>query len=131
MYAYDIIGNINAGMNAFIDWNILLNEEGGPNHVSNFCDAPIMCDTENDIVQDKLSYTYIGHFSRYIEPGAKRIASTKYTDKLDVVSLKNPNGSIVIVLLNRSLEEVPVALRLGGLMTEFSVPASSIVTGVI
>jgi glucosylceramidase len=131
MYAYDIIGNINAGMNAFIDWNLLLNKEGGPNHVSNFCDAPLMCDTENDIVQEKLSYTYIGHFSRYIEPGAKRIASTKYTDKIDVVSLKNQNGSIVIILLNRSHEEVPVALRLGGLVTEFSVPASSIVTGVI
>ncbi|MDP4162183.1 MAG: glycoside hydrolase family 30 beta sandwich domain-containing protein [Bacillota bacterium] len=131
MYAYDIIGNINAGMNSFIDWNILLNKEGGPNHVSNFCDAPIMCDTENDIVQEKLSYSYIGHFSRYIEPGAKRIASTKYTDKLDIVSLKNPNGSIVIVLLNRSHEEVPVALRLEGQVTEFSVPASSIVTGVI
>jgi glucosylceramidase len=131
MYAYDIVGNINAGMNAFIDWNILLNKEGGPNHVSNFCDAPIMCDTENDHVKEKLSYTYIGHFSRYIEPGAKRIATTKYTDKLDIVSLKNPNGSIVTILLNRSKEDVPVALRLGGQVTEFSVPASSIVTGVI
>lgn len=45
-----------------------------------------MCDTEIDIVQEKLSYTYIGHFSRSIEPGAKRIATTKYTDKLNVVS---------------------------------------------
>ncbi|RLQ94025.1 glycoside hydrolase family 30 protein [Falsibacillus albus] len=131
MYAYDIIGNINAGMNAFIDWNIILNKEGGPNHVNNFCDAPIMCDTDNDIIQENLSYTYIGHFSRYIEPGAKRIASTKYTDKLDVVSMKNPNGSIVIVLLNRSQEAVPVALRIAGQVTEFSVPAASIVTGVI
>lgn len=131
MYAYDIIGNINAGMNAFIDWNIILNKEGGPNHVGNFCDAPIMCDTKNDIIQENLSYTYIGHFSRYIEPGAKRIASTKYTDKLEVVSLKNLNGSIVTVLLNRSHDEVPVALRLGGQVTEFSVPASSIVTGII
>jgi glucosylceramidase len=131
MYAYDIIGNINAGMNAFIDWNILLNKEGGPNHVNNFCDAPIMCDTENDIVQEKLSYTYIGHFSRYIEPGAKRIASTKYTDKLNIVSMKNPDGTIVTVLLNRSGEDVAVALRLAGEVTEFSVPAGSIVTGVI
>jgi glucosylceramidase len=131
MYAYDIIGNINAGMNAFIDWNILLNKEGGPNHVGNFCDAPIMCDTENDIVQEKLSYTYIGHFSRYIEPGAKRIASTKYTDKLSVVAMKNPDGTIVTVLLNRAEEDVPVALRLAGQVTEFTVPAGSIVTGII
>lgn len=131
MYAYDIIGNINAGMNAYIDWNIILNKEGGPNHVNNFCDAPIMCDTENNIIQEKLSYTYIGHFSRYIKPGAKRIASTKYTDKLSVVSVKNPNGSIIIVLLNRSKEDVPVALRLNGEVAEFSVPADSIVTGIV
>ncbi|MFP3123751.1 glucosylceramidase [Ectobacillus funiculus] len=131
MYAYDIIGNLNAGMTAFIDWNLILNKEGGPNHVNNFCDAPIMCDTEQDIVQEKLSFTYIGHFSRYIEPGAKRIASTKYTDKLNVVSMKNPNGSIVAVFLNRSNEEMPVALRMEGQVSEFFVPANSIVTGLI
>ncbi|WP_068502743.1 glycoside hydrolase family 30 protein [Paenibacillus kribbensis] len=131
MYAYDIIGNLNAGMTAFIDWNLILNKEGGPNHVNNFCDAPIMCDTEQDIVQEKLSFTYIGHFSRYIEPGARRIASTKYTDKLHLVSMKNPDGSIVVVLLNRSNEEVPVALRMKGQVAEFLVPANSIVTGFI
>jgi glucosylceramidase len=64
-------------------------------------------------------FTNIGHFSRYIEPGAKRIASTKYTDKIDVVSLKNPNGDLVIVFLNRSNEVVQVALRFGGLVTSF------------
>lgn len=131
MYAYDIIGNLNAGMTAFIDWNLILNKEGGPNHVNNFCDAPIMCDTEQDIVQEKLSFTYIGHFSRFIEPGAKRIASTKYTDKLHVVSMKNPNGSIVVVFLNRSNEEASVALRMEGQVAEFFVPANSIVTGLI
>lgn len=129
MYAHDIIGNINAGMNAFIDWNLILNKEGGPNHVGNYCDAPIMCDTENDIIQEKLSFTYIGHFSRYIQPGAKRIGSTKYTDKLDVVAMKNPDHSLVVVLLNRSQEEIPLVLRIGGQVAEINVPANSIVTG--
>lgn len=131
MYAYDIIGNINAGMNAFFDWNILLNKEGGPNHVCNFCDAPVMCDTDNDIIQEKLSYTYIGHFSRYIVPGAKRVASTKYTDQLQVTALKNPDGSIVTVLLNRSSEAVPVSLRMSGQVADLTIPAGSIVTGII
>lgn len=131
MYAHDIIGNINAGMNAFIDWNIILDKKGGPNHVNNFCDAPIMCDTENDIVQEKLSYTYIGHFSRYIKPGARRIASTKYTDKLDIAAMKNTDNTIIVVLLNRSQGDLPVALRMEGQITEFTVPAGSILTGVI
>lgn len=131
MYAYDILGNINAGMNAFIDWNIILDEKGGPNHVGNYCDAPIMCDTVNDKVQEKLSYTYIGHFSRYIQPGARRIASTKYTDKLSIVSLKNPDGTIVVVFLNCSKENVPVKLRLNGQVAEIEIPEKSIVTGLI
>lgn len=131
MYAHDIIGNLNAGMNAFIDWNLILNKEGGPNHVGNYCDAPIMCDTANDIVQEKLSLSYIGHFSRYIEPGAKRIASTVYTDKLEVVSLKNPDDSLVLILLNRTRENLPVNLRLNGLVTSFEMPATTIVTAII
>lgn len=131
MYAHDIIGNINAGMNAFIDWNLILNKQGGPNHVGNYCDAPIMCDTDNDTVKENLSFTYIGHFSRYIQPGAIRIASTKYSDKIEVVSLKNPDKTITIVLLNRSNEELPVSVRINGKITSFNVTAQSILTGVI
>ncbi|MCU9613067.1 glucosylceramidase [Caldibacillus lycopersici] len=131
MYAHDIIGNINAGMNAFIDWNIILDQQGGPNHVSNFCNAPIMCDTETDTIFENLSYTYIGHFSRYIQPGAKRIAATKYTDKLEITALKNPDGTVVIVLLNRSEEDLPVSLRLNGQVSHFTVQANSINTGIL
>jgi glucosylceramidase len=53
MYTYEIIGNLNAGMTAFIDWNLIFNKQGGPNHMNNYCDAPIMFDTENDMVQEK------------------------------------------------------------------------------
>lgn len=131
MYAHDIIGNINAGMNSFIDWNIVLDLVGGPNHVGNFCHSPIMYDEKNDKVVKNLSHTYIGHFSRYIEPGAKRIASTKYTDQLEVVALRNPDGAIVTVLLNRSNEDQPVHLRMDGQVTKFTVPANSIMTGLL
>lgn len=131
MYANDIIGNINAGMHAFIDWNMYLNKQGGPNHVNNFCDAPIMCDTENDVVQIKLTYTYIGHFSRFIKPGAKRIANTKYTNKLEVTSLKNPDGTITSVFLNRTSEDIDVNLRLHGNVVKLMIPAGSIATGIV
>ena len=102
MYAHDIIGNLNAGMNAFIDWNLLLDEKGGPNHVGNFCDAPIMYNVETGQMDVKLSYYYIGHFSRFIKPGAKHVLSTKYTDKLDCVGFRNPDGEMVLIVLNRT-----------------------------
>ncbi|MDF2908515.1 MAG: glucosylceramidase, partial [Herbinix sp.] len=62
MYAHDIMGNLNAGMTGFIDWNIFLDEKGGPNHVGNYCDAPIMVNTQTGELMVKLSYDYIGHF---------------------------------------------------------------------
>jgi len=131
MYAHDMIGNINAGMTGFIDWNIFLDEKGGPNHVNNFCDAPIMIDTNNDNYEIKLSFDYIGHFSRYIQKGAKRIAYTSYTDKLEITAFKNPDDTIAVVLLNRTNEEIPVSLRMEGYNAEIAVAKNSIATGVI
>ncbi len=65
MYAHDLIGNLNHGLNAFLDWNLLLDEKGGPNHVGNLCEAPIMFDTQRGKLIYNLSYDYIGHFSKY------------------------------------------------------------------
>ncbi len=130
MYAHDIIGNLNAGMTGFIDWNILLDEKGGPNHVNNYCDAPVMVDTQNGSFEQKLSFDYIGHFSRYIEKDARRIAFTKYTDKLEITALKNPGGSLVMVALNRTEQDLPAAVRLKGQTVDFLVRKNAIVTGI-
>lgn len=111
MYAHDILGNLNAGISASYDWNLFLDQKGGPNHVGNFCAAPIMCDVENDTYEKRLSYYYIGHFSRYIEPGAARIGTTRYTDALEATAFLNPDGERVVVLLNKTEKEIPVTLR--------------------
>lgn len=131
MYAHDIIGNLKAGMHGYLDWNILLDEKGGPNHVSNFCEAPLMCDPMQNTVEKKLSYEYIGHFSRFIKPGAKRIASSAYTDKLETVSFLNPDGTLVCVYLNKTGKALPVVIRLNGQAASFTLPANAIATGVI
>lgn len=118
MYAHDMIGNFNAGMNGFIDWNLLLNQQGGPNHVGNYCDAPIMCDTENDTIDKKLSYYYIGHFSRFIQPGARRILVSKYSPDVEATAFKNPDGSKVLVLLNRTEKDVEFVISEGDKFSE-------------
>ncbi len=131
MYAHDIIGNLNAGMNTWIDWNIALDEKGGPNHVGNFCDAPVMCDTIAGEYEYKLSFHYIGQFSRNIKPGAKRIGFSRYTDKLEVTAFKNPDQSIAVVILNRTKEELPALLRINKTIAKIEVAAHSIVSGII
>ncbi len=109
MYAHDIIGNLCSGISGSIDWNLLLDSKGGPNHVGNFCEAPIMCDDKGGF-EKRLSYYYIGHLSRYITDGAVRIGCSRYTDKLDVTAFLNTDGERVVVILNRSEKEMPVCL---------------------
>lgn len=131
MYAHDIIGNLNAGMNLFVDWNIVLDAQGGPNHVGNYCDAPIMCDTDADTVEIKLSHSYIGHFSRFIEPGAQRIASSTFSSKVELVAARNPDGTIVLVAMNPTDEDVAARVRLGGQLASLHLPPQSISSSVV
>ncbi|MBQ9885423.1 MAG: glucosylceramidase [Lachnospiraceae bacterium] len=128
MYANDIIGNINAGAEGHIDWNIVLDEKGGPNHVHNYCAAPIMCDTKTKTYEKRLSFYYIGQISKFVKPGAVRVATTRYSDVVDVVAFKNPDGERVVVILNKSDKDAALTLREYDYSKDYTVAAHSIVT---
>ena len=128
LYAHDMIGNFNAGMNTFFDWNIALGRDGGPNHAQNFCEAPILCDTEQGTFEKRLSYYYIGHFSRFIEPGARHIASTVCSAQVRAAAFQNPDGRVVAVLLNSTPAPQRLYLRLLGRVVAVSLPGDSIGT---
>ena len=129
-YAHDIIGNLNAGMDTWIDWNLYLDKKGGPNHVGNFCSAPVMLDGKGGY-ENRPTLDYIGHFSRYIQPGAVRIGHSKYTDTIDVTTFQNVDGTIACVVLNRGEKEKPINIRLNGSFGNFTLPANSIATVLI
>ena len=129
--AHEIIGDLNHGMCAFYDWNLLLDETGGPNHVGNFCHAPFLYDRKKKELQPQLIYSCFRHFAHYIEPGAKRIAVTKYTDQLDVTAFQNPDGRIIVVLLNRTGCPVPAVLRLNNQIAAIQAEANTITTCVL
>jgi glucosylceramidase len=99
-YGTSMINDFNAGTVAWTDWNILLDEKGGPNHVGNFCFAPIHADTRDGSLHYTSEYYYIGHFSKYIKPGAKRIVSSSSRDKLLTTAYQNPDGKIAVVVMN-------------------------------
>lgn len=130
-YGHDMLGNLAAGMNQFVDWNICLNAQGGPNYAGNFCEAPIICNTETGEISYKLSFCYISHFSRYIRPGARRIATTVYTTDLEQVAFQNEDGSIILLVLNRMLQPKEASLRICGSLIDAQIPAESISTIVL
>lgn len=129
-YSHEIIGNFNHGMKTFLDWNIILNEEGGPNHVKNYCDAPFLFDTKSKKLMESNIYGHIWHFSHFIKPGAVRIGFSKYTDKLEVTAFKNKDN-IVFVLLNRTKEKMEAYVRLNGQCVKAEAEPDSISTGII
>lgn len=128
IYGHDIIGDLNNGINAFIDWNMILDNKGGPNHKKNYCNAPIMLNKNNTGYIKNLTYYYIGHFSKFIKPGAKRIGFSKFTNKLEITSFKNIDNSIIIVVLNRTNENIKYYINLRGELMKDNIDSHSIIT---
>ncbi|EET58136.1 O-Glycosyl hydrolase family 30 [Marvinbryantia formatexigens DSM 14469] len=129
--AHDMIGNLNHGMSGFYDWNILLDENGGPNHVDNFCDAPFLYHLEEGRLEERMCLKYYWHFAHFIRPGAVRLAVTRYTDALDFTAWRNADGRLVFVILNRSENARPCYLRVRGQVLEIEAEAQSIISGEI
>ena len=130
-YGYSMVNDFNCGTVAWTDWNILLDENGGPNHVGNFCFAPVHADTKTGKLMYTNSYYYIGHFSKFIQTGAKRISCSTNRDKLQSTAFLNPDGKIVVVVLNLSEEKLPFQLSIGGKAAPVTSLPHSIITVII
>lgn len=113
-YGNSMVNDFNCGTVAWTDWNVLLDEKGGPNHVGNFCFAPVHADTQTGKLIFTNSYYYIGQFSKFINPGAKRISCSTNRDKLQATAFVNPDGKIVVVILNLSDDKLPFRLCISG-----------------
>lgn len=127
-YGYSMLNDFNNGTVAWTDWNILLDEQGGPNHVQNFCFAPVHANTATGELMYTNSYYYIGHFSKFIKPGAKRIASSASRDVLQTTAFMNPDGKIVVVVLNTSEQDMSFKLWCQNKAADMQSLAHSIMT---
>lgn len=126
-YGRNIIGDFNNWSRGWIDWNLVLNEEGGPNHVYNYCEAPIMYDRRSQKLIYNNSYYTIGHFSRYLEVGAKRLEISVTKADVHAVAFRNPNGDIVVVAQNEGWI-AEMALVIDGKGLNINLPDHSITT---
>jgi glucosylceramidase len=130
-YGRSMINDFNNGMTGFTDWNILLDETGGPNHVKNFCFAPVHADTRTGELIYTNAYYYIGHFSKFIQPGAKRISAAPSRSQLLSTAFQNPDGSIAVVVMNQSDKPTDFMLWINGKAATTKALAHSINTYLI
>ena len=113
-YGRSMINDFNNGTVGWTDWNILLDETGGPNHVQNFCFAPVHADTRTGQLIYTNAYYYIGHFSKFIRPGARRIISAASRSPFLTTAFQNQDGRLVIVVMNQTSKKIPYKLWIAG-----------------
>ena len=130
-YGSSMIHDFNEGTAGWTDWNILLDQHGGPNHVGNFCFAPVHADTRTGELVYTPSYYYIGHFSKFIRPSAKRVSTATSRSNLLGTSFINEDGSLVIVVMNQSDLEIAYRLYIGPEAAGITIPPHAIQTLVI
>ncbi|MCX6224078.1 MAG: glycoside hydrolase family 30 protein [Bacteroidia bacterium] len=124
-YGENMINDFNNGAVAWTDWNLLLDETGGPNHVNNFCFAPIHAKTQEGTLHYMNSFYYIGHFSKFIRPGARRVVSSSSRAQLLTTAFLNPSGKLAVVVMNETSEKLPYRMYIGGQAVEtISLPHS-------
>lgn len=127
-YGASMINDFNNGTVGWTDWNILLDQTGGPNHVKNFCLAPIHADTSTGELIYTPSYYYIGHFSKFIRPDAKRISTVASRSQLLSTSFLNTDGKMVTVVMNQSDAELKYNLFVNNKKASVTIPAHAIQT---
>jgi glucosylceramidase len=127
-YARDIIGCLNNWVDGWVDWNMVLDRQGGPNWFKNWCVAPVIVDPENDEVYFTPLYYTLSHFSRFIRPGAIRIGFEVSDESLLVTAAQNPDGSIAVVVFNPSETKKHMMLHLGESSSSLSIGEKAIQT---
>ena len=130
-YAQSMINDLNRWTVGWIDWNLALDESGGPNHVGNLCSAPVLVDTANGALLHQSSYWYIGHFARFIVPGARRVLCASSRQDLEACAFANPDGSLATVVLNRTENAIRFGLRLGAVSAQAELPPRAIATYIV
>ena len=127
-YGRSMITDFNNGMVGFTDWNILLDETGGPNHVQNFCFAPVHADTKTGKVIYTNAFYYLGHFSKFIKPGAKRVSAASSRSQLLTTAFLNEDGKTVVVVMNQGNISTPYNLWINGKAAPATAMPNSIAT---
>lgn len=127
-YGRSMINDFNNGTVGWTDWNILLDETGGPNHKANLCFAPVHADTRTGELIYTPSYYYIGHFSKFIRPDAKRVSTVPSRSQLLSTSFLNTDGKMVTVVMNQSDLQIKYKLYVGSKSSDQEIPPHAIQT---
>ncbi|CAH0402652.1 unnamed protein product [Chilo suppressalis] len=130
-YAVDIIDDLNQNVVGWIDWNLCLNAQGGPNWARNFVDSAIIVFPESKEFVKQPMYYALSHFSKFLPRGSRRIKVTErkplWSSRVTNVAFQTPKNTVVVILHNEDLA-TNVSIEIGQKKITVPVPNRSIVT---
>lgn len=130
-YSYDIIGNFNNYTAAVTDWNMLLDEQGGPYHARvGGCGAMAHYDSKTDKLRLTKSYYAMAHFSKFVQRNAVRIGVSTFDRNICLTAFENPDKSVAAVILNFGKAH-KCTVRLNNYAAKLNLPEHSLTTLVI
>ncbi|MAE55003.1 MAG: glycosyl hydrolase, partial [Porticoccaceae bacterium] len=127
-YGFSMIRDFNRGTVGWTDWNLLLDQTGGPNHVSNFCFAPIHGDTSTGELIYTPTYYYIGHFSKFVGPDSVRISTSVSRNVVLATSFLNPDGTMATIVMNKSNDSINYSFFLNDRQVDLTIPPRAMQT---
>jgi glucosylceramidase len=127
-YGHSMIKDFNAGTVGWTDWNILLDHNGGPNHVGNYCFSPIHADTRSGELIYTPTYYYIGHFSKFVQPDAQRVSTSSSRSVLLATSFINIDNKMATIVMNQTDNKIDYHFFVGKQQTTLSIPARAMQT---
>ena len=130
-YAEDIIGCLNNQVDGWVDWNMVLDRQGGPNWFKNWCVAPVIVDDKNDEVYFTPLYYVMSHFSKFMRPGAVKIGCEVNNKEVKVTAVQNPDQSIALVIFNPTEQSHSIEININNDKSTISIPAKALQTVVI
>jgi glucosylceramidase len=128
--AKNMIIDLNNWTNGYTFWNLLLDENNGPRHAGGTGSGSniVTADTRTGELTFNPPHYIFGHFSRFIKPGAKRIACTSNSDDFIATAFVNPDGKIAVVILNLKDAEQIFQLWVEGKALKYTSPAHAVFT---
>ena len=130
-YVTDIIGCLNNWVDGWVDWNMVLDTQGGPNWFKNWCVAPVIVDVDKDEVYFTPLYYTMAHFSKFMRPGAVKIGCSINDKDFMVTAVKNPDKTIALVVFNPTEHEQALEINLNSKKKKISINAQALQTIVI
>ena len=133
-YARDLIDGLQHGFVGWIDWNLVLDERGGPNHQGNLCGAPVMIEPATGVVYRTPVYDVLAHATRYVRPGDRVVRTTVrgaalQPDELHAVTARSADGRwLTVLVFHRGTKALDYDVALPGRHARVRIPAQAVQT---